>query len=329
MEKTVVIGSNSFSGASFTSYLIEHGINVLGISRSAEPAKAYRPYSWGPAKGDFIFKQLDLNHHTSEIAEAIAEFKPDYVVNFSALGMVAESWLYPGDYYRTNVLGNVLLHDELRKMDFIKRYVHISTPEVYGNTNGLVKEDHPYSPSTPYAASRAACDIHLKTFYEQYKFPWTFTRAANVYGPGQQPFRIVPRTILSVLLGEKLQLHGGGKSVRSFIHMRDVSAATLKIAREGTIGEGYHLSTDRFVSIKELVEMICNIMNVDPESIIEIASDRAGKDQAYLLDSSKAREQFGWEEMISLEAGLAETIEWVKSYLDDFKAMDLSYKHKA
>ena len=102
----------------------------------------------------------------------------------------------------------------------------------YGSCSGLVDENHPFSPSTPYATSRAACDMHLLNFFKNYNFPVVFTRAANVYGPGQQLYRIIPRTILFIKLGKKLQLHGGGKSLRSFIHIRDVAEATLD---EGTL----------------------------------------------------------------------------------------------
>ena len=159
--------------------------------------------------------------------------------------MVAESWLTPEHWYQTNVVSQVKLHDELRKFDCIKKYVHISTPEAYGSTDGeWLKENYNFSPSTPYAVSRAACDLHLLSFYKAYGFPVVFTRAANVFGPGQQLYRIIPRTMLLARLGGKLNLHGGGYSVRSFIHMEDVSSATYKIAMQGNAGETYHISSE-------------------------------------------------------------------------------------
>jgi dTDP-glucose 4,6-dehydratase len=96
--------------------------------------------------------------------------------------MVAESWLYPDQWYQTNVVANVRLHEGLRKMKNFRKYVHVTTPEVYGTCSGDVKEDAPFNPSTPCAASRAACDLHLMTFFKRYNFPVAFTRAANVYG---------------------------------------------------------------------------------------------------------------------------------------------------
>ena len=170
--------------------------------------------------------------------------------------------------------------------------------------------------------------INLRTFLQQYKFPVTWTRAANVYGPGQQLYRIIPRTILSIKLGHKLQLHGGGHSVRSFIHIDDVADATLKVARSAPAGECYHLSTARFVSIRELVEMICQMMNADFSAVAQITDDRPGKDAAYTLDSTKARSTLGWRDTVALEDGVRATIAWVETHLDEIRWQPPDYIHK-
>ena len=178
--------------------------------------------------------------------------------------MVAQSWLNPTDWYKTNVLSQVAFHDELRKREFIKKYVHVTTPEVYGSTNdGWIKESINFAPSTPYAVSRAACDLHLLSFYKAYNFPVVFTRAANVYGSGQQLYRIIPRTILSCLTKKPLFLHGAGKSIRSFIHIEDVVEATFKLTTEAKPGTTWHLSTKRSISIYHLVKKICNLTNTN------------------------------------------------------------------
>jgi dTDP-glucose 4,6-dehydratase len=208
LEKIAVLGSNSFSGSHFVAYALSQGLDVLGMSRSAEPEKMFLPYLWRKHDGAaYRFEQLDLNHDTDRITASIKAFQPEYVVNFAAQGMVAESWLHPEHWYQTNVLANVLLHDKIRHFDFLKKYVHVSTPEVYGSCSGNVPEEAPFNPSTPYAASRAACELHLRTFLKNYRFPVAFTRSANVFGPGQQLYRIIPRTILYILLGKKLPLH--------------------------------------------------------------------------------------------------------------------------
>ncbi|HOW65837.1 MAG TPA: GDP-mannose 4,6-dehydratase [Candidatus Paceibacterota bacterium] len=330
-EKIFVIGSNSFSGASFTDYVLEQGADVFGISRSPEANSAFLPYKWSTTSetgGRFHFARLDLNHDTDRIAEAVGDFRPDYVVNFAAQSMVAESWLHPDHWYQTNVVANVRLHEKLRRMDFLKKYVHVTTPEVYGSCSGNVTENAPLNPSTPYAASRAACDLHLMTFVKQYRFPAVFTRAANVFGPGQQLYRIIPRTILFIRLGRKLQLHGGGHSVRSFIHIRDVAEGTLRAARQAPAGEVYHFSTLRMISIRQLVEIICGRLRADFDQVVEVVGDRPGKDAAYLLDSTKARTTLGWRDAVTLEQGIDETLAWVDRHLDVLKQQPLDYIHK-
>jgi dTDP-glucose 4,6-dehydratase len=324
----LVIGSNSFSGASFVDYLLEQGLRVIGCSRSPEPHRAFLPYRWHGKDAGFQFHRIDLNHDLDALMVLVEKERPAYVVNFAAQSMVGESWKHPDHWMMTNVVSTVRLHDRLRRADFIRKYVHVTTPEVYGSTEGFIREDAPFNPSTPYAVSRAAGDMSLKTFVEAYKFPAVFTRAANVYGPGQQLYRIIPRTILFILLGRRLQLHGGGLSRRSFIHMRDVSDATLRIAREGAIGEAYHISTNEIVTIRQLVERICAKLGARFEDSVEVVGERLGKDAAYMLDSTKLRERLGWRDEIALDAGLDECIAWVKSNFDALKNEPFDYQHK-
>ncbi len=242
--------------------------------------------------------------------------------------MVAESWLNPDHWYMTNVVSTVRLHEALRKMPFLKRYVHVSTPEVYGSTSGDVTEAAPFNPSTPYAVSRAAADMNLRIFHQHYGFPVVYTRAANVFGPGQQLYRIIPRTILCIRSGVKLMLHGGGASERSFIHIDDVSDATLRIATGGRDGEAYHISTPRQISIRALVELICARMGTTIDQVAEVVGERAGKDAAYWLNSDKLRGELGWRDQVSLEQGIDQTIAWVDQNLTALQALPQSYIHK-
>lgn len=326
----LVIGSNSISGAFFIRHCLKLGLDVIGFSRSPELAPCFLPYRWlnEQTLSRFSFEQMDLNHHTNQFLRRAEEIGAEYVVNFAAQSMVAESWANPDHWYQTNVVANVRLHDGLRKIASLKKYVHISTPEVYGSCSGNVTESHPFNPSTPYAASRAAADLHLMTFFKQYRFPVVFTRAANVYGAGQQLYRIIPRTILAVLLGEKLQLHGGGHSVRAFIHLDDVADATFRVMQSGVPGEAYHISTDRFISIRDLVVMICQRMGASFEQCVEVVGDRPGKDAAYLLDSSKCRRELGWSDSVNLEQGIDEVIAWARQWIDEIKKHPLTYIHK-
>ncbi len=337
-KRFLVIGSNSFSGSNFVKFLLDNCYQVYGISRSKEPHKIFLPYFWEDNESfklkdkcnNFHFRSFDLNKDLASIMNFIDEAEPEYIVNFAAQGMVAESWLNPTHWYKTNVISQVALHDELRKRKFLKKYVHVTTPEVYGSTDrGWLKESFNFSPSTPYAVSRAACDMHLMSFFKAYDFPVVFTRAANVYGPGQQLYRIVPRTFLSALTGEKINLHGGGISERSFIHIEDVVNATLKIALDAEPGTSWHLSTEQAISIRNLVEKICDITGSEFNSIVNIGEERLGKDLNYLLDSKKVRNEFNWKEKFSLEAGLASTLNWVKSNLLLLKDLPWEYIHKS
>ncbi|MZH02590.1 MAG: NAD-dependent epimerase/dehydratase family protein [Nitrospinae bacterium] len=327
-DKYLIIGSNSFSGSSFANFLLEQGHSVMGASRSPELHKAFLPYRWNGRDHGFKFYNYDLNTNLEEIVSLVKTEKPAFIVNFAAQSMVAQSWENPDHWFMTNVVSTIRLHDHLRKFDFLDKYIHVTTPEVYGSTDGFIKEDTPFTPSTPYAVSRAAADMSLKTFFDAYKFPVVFTRAANVYGPGQQLYRIIPRTILSVLSGKKLQLHGGGHSKRSFIHFRDVANATHKIANRGVAGETYHISTNEIVTVRELVEKICQKLGANFDDCVEIVRERLGKDAAYMHDSSKIRQELGWSDQISLDEGLDDCIEWVKSNLGELSNMNWDYVHK-
>jgi dTDP-glucose 4,6-dehydratase len=326
--KLAVIGSNSFSGASFIDYALNQGADVIGISRSTEPNVTHLPYRWSGKDRTFQFFPYDLNKQLEQIVALLEKQRPAYVVNFAAQSMVGESWKHPEHWFVTNVVSTVRLHDALRRFDFVEKYVHVTTPEVYGSTSGFVCENAPFNPSTPYAVSRAAADMSLQTFFQNYGFPVVFTRSANVYGPGQQLYRIIPRTILFIRLGKKMSLHGGGRSSRSFIHMKDVSDATWRVMKDAPPGETYHISTNVIVTIRELVERICAKMGASFDSTVEVVGDRPGKDAAYMLDSTKIRDAFGWKDRIGLDEGLDDCIRWVDRNIEVLRHQNFDYVHK-
>ena len=328
-EKYLILGSNSFSGATFADFLAADGHDVIATSRSDEPHDAFLPYKWQKRPGNVRFKRIDLNHDLDALKALLVSERPTHVVNFAAQSMVGESWLYPDHWMMTNVVSAVRLHDLLRNYDGLERYVHVTTPEAYGSTEGWVREDAPFNPSTPYAVSRAAGDMSLRTYFANYQFPVVFTRAANVYGPGQQLYRIVPRTIVAAMTGQKLRLDGGGKSIRVFIHMNDVSDATVKIGRNGKLGDTYHISGYELVSIRTLVEMILARLGKNFEDCVEIGPERPGKDTAYTLDSFKLRTELGWRDTFSLEQGIDDVIVWARRFEKDMAKLPTKYDHKA
>ncbi len=307
MATWMVLGANSFSGTAFVDHLLGRGEHAISLSRPA----------------------FDLNTRLEAIEAEAREHRPDYFVNFAALNMVGESWQHFPDYYRTNLVSMAMLAERLRKMRFLKRYVHISTPEVYGSVGRFLQEDDAFNPSTPYAVSRAAMDLHLMALYRARGFPVVFTRSVNVYGPGQQVYRIIPKTVLSILRGEKLKLHGGGVSMRSFVHIGDVSDAVYRVAVNGRAGECYHSSTERQTSIRRLVEMICERMGARFMDVVERGEERLGKDMAYQLDSGKIRRELGWRDRIGLDDGLDETVEWFRANAARFAGQSLEYTHRA
>jgi dTDP-glucose 4,6-dehydratase len=243
--------------------------------------------------------------------------------------MVSESWNTPEDWYETNItcLAKLISGFLNRGTYKLRKFIQFTTPEVYGSTTGKVTENWQFKPTTPYAISRAAGDFHLKALYENLNFPVIFTRTANVYGPHQKLYRVIPKLITKVLNGDKFQLHGGGHSLRSFIHSEDVSSALMKVMQAGVVGESYHISTECVVSIRELVERILSRLGLDFEANVDLVPDRIGKDNAYLLDSKKIRSELDWSDTTLLDQGLDQTIEWIQRDWEVLRSFQTDYVH--
>ena len=294
MSNWLVIGPTSFTGGHFVDYLESRKQDIRGATLR----------NW-------------------ENLETLIARRPDYIVNFAAINVVAQSWLYPEKYMDVNVFRFSSLL-ELMRHDPPKRYIHISTPEIYGNVTGRIRESQPFNPSTPYAVSRAAQEMLLECYRKQYGFPVVYTRGCNVYGPGQQLYRLIPKVIACIKRGVKFPLEGGGHSVRSFLHVSDVCRAIYDVAVKGEVGEAYHLSSPLSWSIAGLVETICGMMGINPKDVVEIIQDRPGKDTAYLLDDTKLR-RLGWNDNVSMDDGLREVIAWMTDNWDKLKDKSMEY----
>lgn len=328
MKKVVVIGSNSFSGSDFVDLLLQEGqYEVLGMSRSEEKSPLFLPYKQREVK-HFTFQKMDLNHDLASLEQAIDRFQPQYIVNFAAQSEVAPSWKYPDQWFQTNAVSLTKLAHILKEKSYLKKYVHISSPEVYGACDGFISEEAPLNPSTPYAASKAAGDLSLFTFVKNFAFPLVMIRATNVYGAHQQLFKIIPRAIIYMKHNKKIPLHGGGKAIKSYIHIRDVSRGELLAMERGRAGEIYHLSPDQGVAVREVVGTIAARLNISFEQAVHCVEERLGQDKAYTIDSTKARSEWGWRPAISLDRGISLTINWIE---ENFKAIEgepLEYQHK-
>lgn len=323
-----VLGSNGFSGSSFVKALLERGIDVRGYSRSPQADSRFLPYAWDDLPGRFTFTRLDLNHQIDKLERDFTEFRPKVIANFAAQSMVGESWQNPEHWMQTNVVAMTSLVRAMARHGGLERYIHFTTPEVYGPTDGWVRESFDFRPSTPYAASRAAGDWVVRMWFDQYGLPAIFTRAANIYGEGQQLYRIIPKTLLFALSGRKLPLHGGGTSVRSFVHMDDVSDALLRLIAAGTAGATYHISPDDCIAIRDLVETIGAMLGIAPADLYEVTGDRIGKDQAYLLDATLIRQSLGWAPRIGLHDGLERCLAWIERNYDHFATAPTQYEHQ-
>ena len=273
-EKFLILGSSSFYGRNFAEYVRKRGDKPILLSKPG----------W---------------HLGDEVPDAA------YVVNFASASLVAESWDNPGLWITTNVQSTTAMFRKL--IGRCLKFVHVSTPESYGDTDdGWVEETYTaWKPSTPYAVSRAAADMMLMAYHRAYRFPAIITRTANIYGPGQQAHRFIPLAFDTFRRGEKLLLHGGGHTRRCFIHVRDACAALYLLAKQGSVGQTYHISTTQDVSISELAHQICRMLGKRSQDHIGTQPDRLGKDHAYLLDSTKLR-NMGWRDTITLEKGLQE-----------------------
>lgn len=274
-SRFLILGANSFYGATFAEYVKQKGDTPILLGRP----------DWS-------------------LGDDIPERPYDYIVNFVSRSLVAESWKDPQAWMLTNCVFFTALLEQLRERQF-KKFVHVSTPEVYGDTGGWVDEEFTdWRPSTPYAVSRAAGDQILKAYWRSYGFPAVITRTANIYGPGQGKNRFIPLAFDTLRRGEKLHLHGGGSTVRCFIHAWDACAGLYRVAREGSIGQTYHISTTYETSILNLAKKICRLLGADTK-LLGSQPDRLGKDQHYLLRSDRLR-RMGWRDTITLDKGLQE-----------------------
>jgi dTDP-glucose 4,6-dehydratase len=330
MKTVVVIGSNSFSGADFVDLVLaetEH--RVVGVSRSPEKSPLFLPYLRRPDRlARFAFHQLDLNRDMRAILALLAELRPAYIVNFAAQSEVAPSWKNPDHWFQTNAVAVATLGNFLKDQSWLENYVHISSPEVYGTCEGTVREDAPVDPSTPYAASKAAGDLMLFTLVKNFGFPLTMIRATNVYGEGQQLFKIIPRSAIYLKLSRPIELHGGGHAIKSYIHIRDVSRAELAVMERGAKGGIYHVSPDRGVAVRDVVRALCDACATDFDRATRVVAERLGQDRAYVIDSSKLRETLGWKPAIDLATGIARVVAWVTDNWAEIQGQPLDYVHK-
>jgi dTDP-glucose 4,6-dehydratase len=330
MATYLVIGANSFSGQDFVDLLLDDPASqVIAISRSAElPAWRLR-FKERADLSRYRFVRIDLNRDMVTLLALLESERPANIVNFAAQSEVGPSWEHPEHWFQTNTVALACLVNFMRRQTWLERYLHISSPEAYGNCVGTVTEATPDNPSTPYAASKAAADMIVSVYQRQYGLPALFIRATNIYGARQQLFKIIPRTAIYVRSGRRLALHGGGVAVKSYIHVRDVSRGELAVLHQGDVGQRYHLSPDDGVAVRDVVAMVARRFGKTLDEVADIAPERPGQDAAYVIDSTRARQTLGWAPQVGLEQGIDEVCGWVDRFWNEISRAEHDYVHQA
>jgi dTDP-glucose 4,6-dehydratase len=319
--KIAILGGGGCFALNFAKHLHEQGIEHFGIGRSKKIKAFWQVDHW------YRFQTLHLVTELPAIMAVLDTERPDVIVNYAAQGEGAASFGENAtDFFETNTTAHVRLVLELQKRNYLKRFIHIGTSELYGSTEKPAKETDPYRPSSPYAISKAAFDLYLESMWKNHRFPMNIVRPSNCYTPGQQLYRIIPKTIVTALAGRKLPLHGGGKAMKSYLHASDLSRAVMTVLEKAPAGEIYNVAPAYPVSIFNLVCAVANACGVSPDALIEEVPDRTGQDSKYWLDAEKIR-TLGWGDTVMLGDGIAEMVKWVKEY-PELLNLPTNYEHR-
>ena len=326
MKTYVILGGNGVFGVHLIIYLLRNHPDIHVIAVGRKPEKI-RPFSlhWGIDDGRYEYHNIHIANFPDRVSDLIRDRQAEVVVNFAAHAEVASSWRVPFHYYETNLVALSKILKNLEGENRLKKWVQIGSSEVYGAVEKPVDEDAPLRPSTPYSLSKMAADIHLEALHKAVGFPMNIIRPSNAYGPGQQLYRIIPRTALCALLGRKLPLQGGGKAVKSYMHAQDLAAAIYLIAERAPLGKLYNAGPGEGVTIRRLVELVCEKIGAPFETVVEVVPDRLMQDSRYLLDSSRIAEDLDWRPTIDLDEGIAETTDWVREHLDVLKDLPTEF----
>ena len=324
MKRILILGSNSFSGNHLASYLLKKKFFVIGCSLSQQSKPKFNCLYQLPKSisKNFKFQKLNLNKDLKKLQKLILKYKPEFIVDFLGQGMVEESWSYPYLTFNTNVLSKIKLYNFLIKQKFLKKYIKISTPEVFGSAEITDSNFNKYNPSTPYALSHSTIEKYLFLLFKHYSFPVVISRFANFYGPYQKLYRLIPLAIHKANKKEKFQLHGGGKSRRSFIFYEDFCNGIYKLILKAKLGKSYQFSSREYFSVKKIVEIIYKKKNLNPSKYIVYVKDRVGKDKDYKIFDQDTRKRLNWKNKTSINKGINEVIEWYDKYKFSFNKKD-------
>ena len=325
-SKILVLGSSSFSGASMVRYLLDKNeYRIYGTYRRRKNS-AYLPYKW--SKNFKFFKEfkIDLSNNSNQLLKLITKIKPKYIIDFASICMVNESWKNPKIYFKTNVLSKIKMVEYLSQSYFLKKYIYISTPEVFGSSKNSITEKHcTFNPSTPYATSKLSAEILLKNYFNHYKLPLIISRFSNFYGPGQPLYRLIPKIIACIDAKNKFPIQGNGKSIRNFIFSNDFCDGINKILIRGKVGRTYHFSGNSFDSVLDTIKLVCDLKAYNIKKLIRKIKSRIGHDLIYKLNSKKTRKELKWKPIYTLKKGLKEIIIYHRKYFKNVPEKSLIY----
>jgi dTDP-glucose 4,6-dehydratase len=313
MDTVLVTGGCGFIGSNFLHYLLEHepGVEVINFDaltyagNLANLAKIARQPRYRFVHGDITDR------------EAVrALFRPGLhsVINFAAESHVDRSIEMPGDFIQTDVYGVFVLAEEARRVG-VKRFVQVSTDEVYGEVlTGHSTEDWPLNPRSPYAASKAGGDRLAYAYWCTYGLPVVVSRCSNNYGPRQYPEKLVPLFVTNAIDDEPLPVYGTGLNRRDWLHVDDHCDALLTLlAHPGIEGETFNIGAQHELDVLTITDTLLGLLN-KPKTLIRYVEDRPGHDRRYAVDSSKLTRVTGFTPSIDFPTGIRQTVEWFQKH---------------
>lgn len=314
MKTLLVTGGCGFIGSEFIRQQLraDAALTVVNLDRLTYAGNLE---NLADIQGDsrYLFRRGDIADRPS-VDALLAEFRFDAVVNFAAESHVDRSILDSTPFIHTNIVGVQTLLDACRAAK-IPRFLQVSTDEVYGSLgpSGLFTEESPLSPNSPYAASKAAADLLVRSYRHSFDFPAIITRCSNNYGPYQFPEKLIPLFITNALEDRPLPVYGTGQNVRDWIHVSDHCRGIDAALRRGRLGEVYNFGGRTEKTNLEITGLLLDALQ-KPRDLIRFVTDRPGHDLRYAIDSGKAERELGWSPQINFAQGLQATIDWYRTH---------------